>query len=272
MKKFLFVVVLWLFSVQVQASIDTIAVSSKSMRKNVKCVVVTPANYKSGNQRYPVVYLLHGAGGSYNNWARRVPDLQQLADQNNLMIVCPDGLVTSWYFDSPIDSTIRYETNVGTEIPEYIDANYRTIADRKARAITGLSMGGHGGMFLAFRHADRFGACGSMSGALDVSRITRGYGMDKLLGDTIANQKYYHDWSVVNLVEHYPKDSLAIIIDCGTEDFIYPMTKATHEKMLQLKIPHDYIERPGKHDWPYWNKAVRYQLLFFKEYFRKNGY
>lgn len=241
------------------------------MHKQVKCVVITPSNYQGTTRRFPVVYLLHGAGGSYNNWVKRVPDLQQLADQNELMIVCPDGLVTSWYFDSPVDSAMRYETNVGTEIPDYIDGNFRTIADRKARAITGLSMGGHGGLFLAFRHAERFGACGSMSGALDVSRITQGYDMQKRLGDTIQNKRYYQDWSVMKVIEKYPADSLAIIIDCGTEDRIFLMSKFTHEKMMNLKIPHDYIERPGKHDWDYWNKAVRYQLLFFKEYFNKAG-
>jgi S-formylglutathione hydrolase FrmB len=47
------------------------------------------------------------------------------------------------------------------------------------------------------------------------------------------------------------------------------MSKAAHEKLIQLKIPHDYIERPGKHDWFYWANAVRYQLLFFKEHFKR---
>ncbi|HKG68967.1 MAG TPA: alpha/beta hydrolase-fold protein, partial [Segetibacter sp.] len=59
---------------------------------------------------------------------------------------------------------------------------------RKACAITGLSMGGHGGLFIGFRHAKTFGACGSMSGALDVSRIAEGYDVEKTLGDTIVNR------------------------------------------------------------------------------------
>ncbi|MFI5130068.1 MAG: esterase family protein, partial [Chitinophagales bacterium] len=72
-------------------------------------------------------------------------------------------------------------------------------------------------------------------------------------------------------VENYPKDSVAIIIDCGTEDFFYGINHALHEKMVKLKIPHDYIERPGKHDWYYWANAVRYQLLFFRNYFDKDN-
>lgn len=253
------------------ASVDTVSIYSSSMKKSYKCVVIKPASYKKKIYRFPVVYLLHGYGGDFANWVKRVPDLVELADQNQTLIVCPDGTAGSWYFDSPVDSAMRFETYVGKEIPAFIDANYRTIADRKHRAITGLSMGGHGALFLALRHAENFGACGSMSGALDISKITRGYDMQKRLGDTIKNQKYYNDWAVVNVIENYPKDSLAIIIDCGTEDFIYQMSKDTHEKMMRLKIPHDYIERPGKHDWPYWGIAVRYQLLFFKEYFKKSS-
>jgi S-formylglutathione hydrolase FrmB len=252
------------------ASVDTIFINSNSMHKDIKTVVIKPASYEKKNSRYPVVYLLHGAMGVSTNWIRKVPELQAMADEQQLLIVCPDGSVNSWYFDSPVDSTFKYETHVGTEVPTFIDANYRTIADRKARAIAGLSMGGHGALFIAFRHAETFGACGSMSGALDVSLIKRGFDVSKRLGDTIANLKYYNEWSVLNVIENYPKDSLAIIVDCGTSDFIYSMSKAVHDKMMKLKIPHDYIERPGKHDWFYWANAVRYQLVFFKEYFKKN--
>jgi S-formylglutathione hydrolase FrmB len=71
-------------------------------------------------------------------------------------------------------------------------------------------------------------------------------------------------------MEQYPKDSVAIIIDCGTEDYVVRMNRAAHQKMLDLLIPHEYIERPGKHDWPYWANAVQYQLLFFRNYFNRN--
>jgi S-formylglutathione hydrolase FrmB len=238
------------------------------MFKNVKCVVVTPANYKQTATRFPVVYLLHGFSGSYSDWVRRVPEMQSLSDQHGALIVCPDAAYSSWYFDSPVDLTMQYETNVGVEIPAYIDSVYRTVKDRKARAITGLSMGGHGGLFLGFRHANLFGACGSMSGALDVSYITRGYDVEKRLGDTIANKQYYLDLSVINVIEKAPSDSLSIIIDCGTEDGLIATNRKVHEKMMRLKIPHDYTERPGKHNWDYWRNAIKYQMLFFDEHFK----
>ena len=74
----------------------------------------------------------------------------------------------------------------------------------------------------------------------------------------------------MNIIEQYPKDSLAIIFDCGIADIFYNDNHALHEKMLRLKIPHDYIERPGKHDWAYWRIAVEYQLLYFSKYFGKS--
>lgn len=271
MKRFLLATICISISIISFATVDTIFIYSKSMQKEIKTIVIKPASYKKKNQRFSVVYLLHGAMGNSTNWITKVKDLQQVVDENNLLVVCPDGSPNTWYFDSPVDSSFRYETHVGSEVPTYIDAHYNTIADRKHRAITGLSMGGHGAMFIAFRHAETFGACGSMSGALDVSVIKRGYDINKRLGDTTTNKKYYDEWSVLHQVENYPKDSLSIIVDCGLQDFIYGMSKAVHEKLVALKIPHDYIERPGKHDWFYWANAVKYQLLYFREYFKKNS-
>lgn len=268
--RFLFTIALAFFSFTVFAHVDTVEVFSASMQKKIKCVVVTPANYNS-DKRFPVVYLLHGYSGSYSNWITRVPAIDSLATVYQLIIVCPDAGYSSWYFDSPVDSTFRYETFTAQELPGAIDQQYKTIPSRKARAITGLSMGGHGAFFLTLRHPGIFGACGSMSGALDLAYIKSSYDVPKRLGDTISNRRYYDDWSVVNLLNGYnPKDSVAFILDCGTRDFIYKMSKATHEKMLQLKIPHDYIERPGTHDWKYWGNAIKYQLLFFREWFNSN--
>ena len=251
------------------ASVDTIKVYSPSMKKSFPCVVITPAKQKKKQTRYPVVYLLHGYAGSYNNWIKKVPELGTYADTYQLMIVCPEGGYSSWYFDSPIDSSMRYETYVSLELPVYIDQHYPTIRDRRSRAITGLSMGGHGGLFLGFRHADIFGAIGSMSGVVNLDAIRNRYDIIKRLGDTIAYADNWKKYSVANVIEKYPADSIAIIIDCGIEDFFCQVNRQLHEKMLRLKIPHDYIERPGKHDWHYWSNAVKYQLLFFKDYFDK---
>lgn len=263
---FLFAV-LFIFNLYA-ARVDTVTIYSKTMQKAIKCVVIEPRKVK-GVKSWPVVYLLHGYSGDFSNWITKVPALQQYADEYKIMIVCPDGHYSSWYFDSPVDSAMRYETYIAKEVPEYIDAHYPTIKDRKARAITGLSMGGHGGLFLGFRHANEFGGCGSMSGGVDLNASRNKFDIIKRIGDTLSHADNWKQYSVVNVIEKYPKDSLAIIIDCGTEDFFYDINHLLHEKMLRLKIPHDYIERPGKHDWNYWANAVKFQLLFFKDYFKR---
>ena len=249
------------------AEVDTVRIFSKAMQRTYKAVVVKPASYKKAGSRFETVYLLHGHGGSFSNWIKLVPQLKKYADDYQLLIVCPEGKAESWYLNSPLSDSMQFETYIAKEVPAFIDAQYKTIAQRKARAITGLSMGGHGGLFLGFRHQDIFSACGSMSGALLLRSITdKRYGIEKLLGDSTQLQAYY-DNSIMKQLDLKNKDSLAIMIDCGTEDFIVGMSRAVHARMLELKVPHDYIERPGRHDWNYWRTAVQYQLLFFRNYF-----
>jgi|SRR5450759_5197606 len=127
-----------------------------------------------------------------NDWITKVPAIKEYADQYQLMIVCPDGGFTSWYFDSPVDSTIKYETYISRELIAAIDTKYHTIKDKKGRAITGLSMGGHGAFYLAFRHQDVWGAAGSMSGGLDIRPFPNSWDIPKRLGSYAAPGR--HDW------------------------------------------------------------------------------
>lgn len=252
------------------ATVDTVSIYSDAMHKAFNCVVIKPESYKKKKNEFPVVYLLHGYSGKYSDWITKVPELKDQADRLQLLIVCPDGGFSSWYFDSPVDPVMRYETYIANEVPTYIDAHYRTLKVRSARAITGLSMGGHGALFLALRHAETFGACGSMSGGVDLDESKGKFDVMKRLGDTVQQAENWKRYSVLNAVENRPSEPLAIIFDCGVEDFFYQGNKKLHKKMLDLKIAHDYIERPGQHDWNYWSNSVLYQLLFFKRYF-ENG-
>jgi S-formylglutathione hydrolase FrmB len=250
------------------AYVDTVSIFSNAMHKSFKCVVIKPSSYHKSKQAYPVVYLLHGYEGWYSNWIIREPKLKNYADVYNLLVVCPDGGKASWYLDSPLDPTMKYETYISAEVPEFIDKHYKTIKSRSARAITGLSMGGHGALFIAFRHADIFGACGSISGLMDLRFTGQKYELQKRIGDMLKFADNWEKLSVVHVIENYPKDSLAIIIDCGLNDMFYTTNRQLHEKLLELKIPHDYTERPGKHEWAYWKNSIQYHLLFFSNYFR----
>ncbi len=100
-----------------------------------------------------------------------MPELTTYADRYNVLIVCPDGQ-NSWYLDSPVKPTVRYETFMTAELLPFVDKRYRTQPDRQHRAITGLSMGGHGALFLAMRHRDLYGQAGSLSGGSGLFRKT----------------------------------------------------------------------------------------------------
>ena len=136
------------------------------MKKTIKAVVITPDNYATA-QALPVVYLLHGYSGNYADWITQAKGFEKAVDLYQIIIVCPDGN-NSWYWDSPVDSNYKYETYVSKELVSWIDGKYKTIKDRKGRSITGLSMGGHGALYLALKHQDVFGAAGSMSGGVDI--------------------------------------------------------------------------------------------------------
>lgn len=267
---FLPVFVLWFSAKLLAGSVDTISIYSNSMHKPIKCVVIKPDSYKKKVNKFPVVYLLHGYDGWYSNWIIRVPELKNYADIYQTIIVCPDGAKASWYFDSPVDTTYRYETHLATEVVDFIDKSYRTLADKNHRAITGLSMGGHGALFLALRHPDIFGAAGSMSGVVDLKTSKNSYDISKRIGDTLTHKTDWHDLTVINLVENYTNTTLKIIFDCGNKDNFVDGNRRLHQKMLQLKIPHDYIERPGEHSWDYWRNSIPYQLLFFQKFFNSN--
>lgn len=250
------------------ATVDTALTYSASMKKNIKAVVVKPAGYDAG-KRYPVLYLLHGFSGNYSDWISKVPAIKNLADQYNVIIICPDGAFAGWYVDSPELKDFQYETYITKELVEYIDKTYATIKDRNSRAITGLSMGGFGGLSLGIKHQDVFGAAGSMSGAVDLRPLSDAFGIEQVLGKYAKYPERWEQASVVNLIYLLKPKSLAITFDCGNDDFLCRFNVILHDKLLERNIPHDFTIRPGSHTWEYWGNSITYQMLFFSRFFNK---
>ncbi len=248
--------------------IDTISVYSNTMKKEIKCVIVKPERYRKMD-KLPVVYLLHGWSGNYAQWVKEATQLGRKADELGLLLVCPDGGYDSWYFDSPIDSSVRYETFITKELVPYIDTHYKTDADRQHRAITGLSMGGHGAFYLSIRHIDLFGAVGSISGGVDFRPFPKNWNISGRLGDTACCKTNWDQHVVINLADKLQPGDLKITFDCGVEDFFIPGNRALHQKLLDKKIDHDYAERPGGHTSAYWTNSIDYHLLFFRKVFDK---
>ena len=267
------------------ARVDTLAIPSAAMGKTYRAAVVLPASYsKNKKARYPVLYLLHGAHGHFGDWLKNTPDkqlVQRLADQYNLIIVNPEGKAASFYLDSPVSPDSQFETYLTKEVLPKIDQTYRTVADRRGRVIAGLSMGGHGALYLSARHPDLYCAAGSMSGALDLRNINRKLSPEAaaeraqffapIIGSEKENPDRFVANSVVSLVELMQRNNLPLVIDCGVDDGLLEINREVHRRLLYNHTPHEYIERPGGHTWPYWQRALPYQVLFLVEVLKSNG-
>jgi S-formylglutathione hydrolase FrmB len=207
--------------------------------------------------------------------------VKNLADQFNIIVVMPEGETFGWYLDSSFDPNNKFESHIIKEVIPKIDNTYRTVKTNKGRVITGLSMGGHGAMYLSTRHPDMFCAAGTMSGALDMNftkfRINEDFAkslkdrFQKLLGTSDPTSKVYVDNSIVNMVDAIKQNGLPIMIECGVDDFLIEINRELHRRLVYANVPHDYIERPGGHTWEYWQNALPYHLLFFNKILQSNG-
>ncbi|MBC8322956.1 MAG: esterase family protein [Candidatus Marinimicrobia bacterium] len=268
-KKLTFIIFLTFLSGLFGAVQKTFTIHSESMNRNVPCLIVLPDEYDKVENQYAVIYLLHGYSGNYKNWSEN-SDLGNYADMYNMIIVCPDGGYNSWYLDSPMDLNSQYKTYVGKEVVHFIDQNYRTIAHRKSRAITGLSMGGHGALYLALEFPDIFGAAGSMSGVVDLKFTTKKYELGEKIGSFEQFPERWAEFSVISNVQKFKESGTQLIIDCGIDDVFIESNLALHKTLLDLNIPHLYIEKSGGHTWDYWVNRLDHHLIFFNQYFRKN--
>lgn len=230
------------------ATVTEVLVPSAGMDKTVPCSVVLPDAYgKEPGRRFPVVYMLHGAGGNH----RSMPNdgvIAGLADRHGFIAVCPDGAITSWWIDSPIDPTMKYETFVSLELPAYMDANYRTRAEKGGRAIMGGSMGGHGACWNGIRHRDVFGAIGNIYGGVDLRPFPRNWEIWKRLGRIEEHPENWEKFSVVSLAPGLKNGDINLITVVGTGDFFLNVNRYFHDILSANKVEHYYLEARGADD------------------------
>jgi S-formylglutathione hydrolase FrmB len=263
------------------AKVDTLQIASKAMNKNYNAAVVTPNSYAKSKSNFPVLYLLHGAYGHFNDWLKKTPNknvVKDLADQYNIIIVMPEGETFSFYIDSPVNQESQFETYITQEVIQKIDATYRTIANKNGRVITGLSMGGHGALYLSSKHPDLFCAAGSMSGAVDLNYMLTPEGIERtktlfgpILGDEVLSPAAYKRYAVMDKIDAIKENKLPLYIDCGVDDFLIENNRELRRRLVYNKIPHEYTERPGAHTWEYWDNALPYHVLFFSKVLKGNG-
>lgn len=229
---------------------------SRSLDRDMHYLVLLPHDYGNGRS-FPVLYLLHGLYGDYKNWDTRT-GLESYAKTMSFLIVMPDA-DNSWYTNSASVPTDKFEDYIAKDVVSEIDAKYRTIRERRARAIAGLSMGGYGAVKLALKYPELFAFAGSLSGAFNAPRDLDQLRPDfraKLLevfGDASNRARRENDIFLLLKTTH---DNPYFYLACGTEDFFLVTNRDLAAQLSSQKLHYEYHETAGGHTWEYWDSAL----------------
>lgn len=259
MRKLLLLVLMFFVTLSYSFKREDIKVFSKEMNKEVPVTVILPDSYNKNN-KYSVIYTLHGWSGSNKNFVEKTP-VGELADKYGVIYVSPDGNYDSWYVDSKVEKNSKYMSFISKELIENIDNKYSTIKESKNRAITGLSMGGYGVFYIGIHNQKVFGNIGSMSGGLIPEEYKENWGISKYINSN------WDEYNIDKIAHKLLFTKTNIIFDCGVDDFFIEVNRKVHKKLLDLNINHDYAERPGAHNWNYWGNSIKYQTMFFVQNF-----
>ena len=152
--------------------LETIEFFSPAVERTMKYDIVLPPGYEEGDERYPVLYLLHGYMQNYTVWGRNLGAAFYARNLQDLILVMPDGGNTWFvnYAQSSEGKKDNWEDHLIQDVIAHVDDNFRTEARREGRAIAGLSMGGFAAFSLGLRHPEMFISLGSTSGALGYAR------------------------------------------------------------------------------------------------------
>ncbi|HEX3248104.1 MAG TPA: alpha/beta hydrolase family protein [Pyrinomonadaceae bacterium] len=252
---------------------ETIQFKSELVGKVLPYDVLLPAGYFKSNKRYPVLYLLHGLFGRHDDWITRT-NLTEYAAQYELIIITPEGH-DNWYVDSATVPQDKYESYFVRELIPDVDARYRTIKDRRARGIAGLSMGGYGALKFGLKNRDVFAFAGSLSGALDPAKRTEdhpGFAWNILRPSLIsafgAANSPTREANDLHQIARNASDISSLpylYFDCGLEDGFLGTNREFAEILVAKKIPHQYRQLPGGHNWEYWDRQVREVLRLYAD-------
>ena len=242
----------------------TVSFHSRALAAETTYCMFMPANLEPGH-RLPVLYLLHGYSGNYRDWPDRAPLAEALRGRS-MIVVTPDGGFAGWYVDSPVLKHSNYESLMTRDLIDDVDGRFPTIRSREARAIAGLSMGGHGALLLAVRHPDLYAGASSLSGIL---KVTNHYGKWKTTETLGANAAFWKEHSVCELAERFTTAGLAIMFDVGTSDTTGAVTdnRQFHDELTSRSVPHRYAEHSGGHTWKYWGEHLPEHLDFHEQIF-----
>lgn len=244
-------------------NVNKVWYDSPTLGTTRRMTVYTPAGYEEGG-RYPVLYLLHGAGGDENAWtelgraAQILDNLIAAGKVEKMIVVMPNGNANcdaapgEWHTGMYKPSFMAHNASkpkASTEesfmdIVNYIDKNYRTKADKKNRAICGLSMGGGHSYGISKMYPDKFNYIGLFSAA--VSLNARGFdGLndpDQKVAPKVAEE----------LKTLFSKKPALYWIAIGKTDFLYKQNKDLREYLDKMNYPYEYFENEDGHIWKNW--------------------
>lgn len=229
--------------------------NSPTLSMNRRMTVYTPAGYETSGKRYPVLYLLHGMGGDENAWSelgRATQILDNLIAQGKaepMIVVMTNG--NADLEATPGESSLGYvvpttrlaktmEGSFETHFPEvvkFIDKNYRTKANKKNRAISGLSMGGFHSLHISKQYPDIFNYVGLFSAAIWPNKN--------------ATSTIYQD-TEKKLAVQFAKKPALYWIAIGKTDFLYKANEEYRKLLDDNKYPYEYFETEGGHIWRNW--------------------
>jgi putative tributyrin esterase len=256
-----------------KVQIETVQFKSGLVGQVLPYHALLPAGYSDSNTRYPVLYLLHGLSGRYDNWLTYT-NLADYVSNYKIIVITPEGH-DGWYTDSATVPSGRYESYVIQELIPEVDQRFRTIRDRRARGVAGLSMGGYGALKFALKRPDLFAFAASMSGAFDASVRSDerpGFLWDFLKpsivsvfgtkGSATRSANDLHQLAR-NLSPAQVASLPYIYFDCGTEDGFLETNRDLDSILLSKKVAHEFRQLPGGHDWGYWDRQVREVLRLY---------
>ena len=244
-------------------TVEHCSMSSDILGINKDFSIYLPNGYEDSDRRYPVLYLFHPAGGTHEMWIS-MGNLPQIADDAirsgmavPMIIVMPDASGNGdfhlgqhlGFFSVP---GWDYESYFHNELIPLIDSSYRTVADKRHRAITGASMGGEAAVAYAQKHPDVYGASCAMSGILghpeqsQMAQTDKDYAASLIANDPSAFVRNATPQTIEQL------KSIRWYADCGDNDYFYEGNVEFFLAMKRQGIQIDYRMRSGVHGWYYW--------------------
>lgn len=260
---------------------DNLSLSSKILKGERKFSVYLPPDYETSSRSYPVLYLLHGAGDDQTGWVQ-FGEVLQITDKaikegkaTPMIIVMPDANTGQRGYFNSVNGDWNYEDFFFQELMPYVEKTYRIKAEKKYRAIAGLSMGGGGSFMYALRHPELFSSACPLSAYIGPLSLEEAKSRFESPQSTVSEERlveYYKRHNALSLIEEIPDDKKNAVrwyIDCGDDDFLYEGNSLVHIAMKKKGVPHEFRIRDGAHTWTYWRESLPEVLAFITKEFHQ---